>query len=239
MNFFTFDGKSSVDFGVYIGGQQTYGAPARSVTKTQVPGRNGDVIRDNGRWMNVTIAYNVVVMDQFEERTRQLNAWLANTRGYKRLVDTYHPEYFRMAAFNNSIEYDTKSFNASGRTQIQFDCKPQKFLFSGEDPYVYTGSEGMIFNPTEFDSKPLIKMLCDTGGGSVTVNGCNIVFSESGIVVIDSELQDCYNNDGTVNLNNKVTLTNDKFPVLKPGKNVITISSGVLELGILGRWFEI
>ena len=41
---FTFNGKSSKDFGVYISGLNTFGAPERDVDIISISGRNGDLI---------------------------------------------------------------------------------------------------------------------------------------------------------------------------------------------------
>ena len=54
INYFTFDGKTSTDFGMYISGSGTYNAPERDVTTYNIPGRNGDLIVDNGRFLNTT-----------------------------------------------------------------------------------------------------------------------------------------------------------------------------------------
>lgn len=63
INSFTFNGVSSETIGLYVGGQNTFGAPQRDVTKISIPGRNGDLVRDNGKFLNSEISYNVVAME--------------------------------------------------------------------------------------------------------------------------------------------------------------------------------
>ena len=41
---FLFDGKSSLDFGCYITGSDTFNSASKTQSKISVPGRNGDVI---------------------------------------------------------------------------------------------------------------------------------------------------------------------------------------------------
>ena len=65
-NWLTFDGVSLKDFGVYINGNQTYNAPARSRTYVSVPGRNGDLIIDNGRYENTELVYHAFIYRDYQ-----------------------------------------------------------------------------------------------------------------------------------------------------------------------------
>lgn len=133
LNYFVFDGESSLDYGVYIGGQNTYNAPERDVTKVSIPGRNGDLIQDNGRFLNVQVPYTIVVMDEFRDKTDAIKAWLLSKTGYCKLADTYHPGTYRLARVTGGIDFETSAFNATGKTQVIFDCKPERFLDSGDE----------------------------------------------------------------------------------------------------------
>lgn len=68
-SFLEFDG---VDIGaaceMFILGKGTYGAPSRDIEQIHVPGRNGDILVDNGGWNNVTIKYpNCNILSNFDE----------------------------------------------------------------------------------------------------------------------------------------------------------------------------
>ena len=89
------------------------------------------------------------------------------------------------------------------------------------------------YNPTPFESKPLIKV---TGTGTLTVNGVQIAISATP-TTIDCELMEAYN--GTTSRNSDIVLTPNKFPVLKPGNNTITLGSGITKLEITPRWWRI
>lgn len=235
INHFVFNGQSSLEYGVYVGGQGTYNAPQRDVTKITVPGRNGDLIKDNGRWLNIQVPYNIVVMDEFLDRTNDIRAWLCETTDYARLEDTYHPDYFRMARFSNSLEFETSAFNRTGKATVIFDCKPQRWLKTGEQA-VSMANGGNIFNPTRFSSRPLIRII-GSGNGTVTVGNYTIAVTDmSTYIDVDSEIQDCY--IGSTSANNKVTLSAG-FPLLVPGNTTVSWTGGVTDVDITGRWYTI
>ena len=235
LNYFVFNGESSLDHGIYVGGQGTYNAPQRDVSKISVPGRNGDLIKDNGRWLHIEVPYNIVIMKDFLDRTDEIRAWLNEPVDYCRLEDTYHPDSYRLARFAGPVEFETAAFNNAGKATVIFDCKPQRFLKSGEMLLPQTKNT-MIFNPTRFPSRPLIRVTC-TGSGTVTVGLYMITLSNIPTFVdIDSETQDCYAND--TSMNNKVSLSNG-FPLLMPRGNIVTWTGDVTAVSIAGRWYTI
>ena len=61
-NYLTFAGKNSKDFLLYISGPGVYDSPETDVELQTIPGRNGDLIRDNARagerrYKNLDISY--------------------------------------------------------------------------------------------------------------------------------------------------------------------------------------
>lgn len=237
LNYFIFDGESSLDYGVYIGGQDTYNAPQRDITKVGIPGRNGDLIQDNGRFLNVQVPYHIVVMDEFRDKTDAIKAWLLSKKGYCKLVDTYHPGTYRMARVQGGIDFETGAYNLHGKTKIIFDCKPQRWLDSGDVSVEYGDNPGAIENPTLFDSLPMIHIE-GNGSGVVTVGNASVSISNlAGYVDIDCELKLCYK--GGENMSQYVSMTDHKFPVLKPGNNNIAFSGGITGVTIKGRWWTI
>jgi phage-related protein len=236
INSFTFNGVSSETIGLYVGGQKTFGAPQRDVTKVSIPGRNGDLVRDNGRFLNTEIAYNVVAMDDFTETAMSVRNWLMSVKGYARLEDTYHPDHFRIARVTGTIDFETSAYNKTGKAQVVFDCRPQRFLKSGETAVILS-AEGTVTNPTLFDAKPLIRVR-GSGDCSVTIGNQIIAIEDvDGYVDIDCETMNCYN--GTVNCNSKVTLGAQGFPVLPPGNTGIDFAGGTTSVEITPRWWEI
>lgn len=136
-----FDGVDLVDFGVTLSGTGTYNAPERDVSRIQVPGRNGDLLLDNGRFFNIDVVYPVNIELGLPDKVRALRAFLLSHKGYFRLEDSYHPDEFRMAQYAGPFEITpTGSNNRYGRMELTFDCKPQRFLKSGELGKTYTGT---------------------------------------------------------------------------------------------------
>ena len=60
-DFFTYNGINSADFGCYVANANQFDAPARDVDTIEVPGRNGALTIDNGRYLNQTLTYSLYV----------------------------------------------------------------------------------------------------------------------------------------------------------------------------------
>lgn len=130
-----FGGVNSRDFGVWISGSDTYAAPERDTEHVSVPGRNGDLIIDNGRWKNKQVTYPAFFPYNFPEKMEAFRAAICRKLGYQRLEDSYHPDEYRMAEFVNGITpTNMAAYNKSGDFRLTFNCKPQRFLKSGDEP---------------------------------------------------------------------------------------------------------
>ncbi len=159
-NYFTLAGNDSRDFGVYINGQGTFNAPARSYNFISVPGRNGDLIGGDERLENIRLTYHAFIVRDFDRNLADLRAFLLSLRGYQRLEDSYHPDEYRMACFQGPLDLNVVPTNDAGEFDLTFNCKPQRFLVSGEapvritadssEPHTYTGSPA-AFEAEEFD----------------------------------------------------------------------------------------
>lgn len=161
-----FDGRRFSDFGVIVSGENTWAQPTRRVAKAQVPGRHGDLIVEAGEFENVDISYPAGIMQEFDSYT---NGWeqfeqflAARSDRYYRLEDEYHPNYYRMARFVPGISPRVGTLNRSGQFTVTFDCKPQKWLKSGDEEIVkttYTDGYGIeIVNNTPFPAYPEIQL---------------------------------------------------------------------------------
>lgn len=236
-NFFVFNGRSSRDFGIYISGSGTFGAPKRKFEEFTVPGRNGALKIDGRTFENASISYQCGIVRGFAQNAAALRSWLLSTAGYCRLEDTYHPEEFRMAQFNSGIDFtDFAQLLRAASVTLTFDCKPQRFLKSGENP-IYNPVK--IYNPTSFSAKPIIKFKMSAESGSVEVGECNIALvgmTIGDIITIDAETMDAIGSSGG-NANNGVTITGDME--LRPQSFSTVSSSGITDLTITPRWWII
>ena len=233
MSTITFGGRNLADFGVFISGEGTYGAPERSVTEEVVPGRNGTLVIDNGRFENLMVTYPAFIIEDFPQRIEGLRNYLSSIKGYARLEDSYHPDVFCLASFASGIDVKTSGrYNREGQFDLAFNRKPQRFLKSGEFNVTYTAS-GSIFNATRFTARPLIRI---TGNGKVTVGSVEITWSgSSSYVDVDCDVQDAYYMGS--NMNNYIQLSTNDFPKLEPGATQITLGTGVTRVDITPRWW--
>ena len=55
----TYNGKSTLDFGVHISGEDTWKTAAPDLERTSIPGRSGDLVSFNKRYKNVEIRYHI------------------------------------------------------------------------------------------------------------------------------------------------------------------------------------
>lgn len=132
MDYFVYDGKKSSDFGVFISGTETYGGPERDIQAVSIPGKTGDYILDNGRWKDKPYIFKAFIPRHFSENIGAFRAWLLSAPGYKRLEDTYHPEEYRLAAYVSGLDPDTGVMNYSGKFNLEFMAKSQRYLKAGE-----------------------------------------------------------------------------------------------------------
>ena len=220
--YLTFNGKSSRDFEVWISGTGTFDAPQRDVESVSVPGRNGNLHIDNERFENIQITYPAFIVGDFRRKFDAFKAYLLSQRGYGRLMDSYHPEIYRRAAYMGAIQPEMSALNRAGSFEVTFDCDPRRFLVKGEKLKLHTAST--IKNPTKFPALPLIRAY---GTGTLTVGSISVVINTADSYTdINSEIQEAYK--GSTNCNNKITLTDGEFPVLEPGENNISFTGGQL-----------
>lgn len=167
------DGINLANYGLYVTGQSVYNAPQRDVELVAIPGRNGDYIIDNGRFQNIEVTYPAGLREDttdFATRVAEIRNILASRHRYVRIEDDYNPDEYREGMFVSGLEVTPACHNIAGEFELVFNCKPQRFLKSGETA-VSMASGSSITNPTAFESKPLIEFC---GYGTMTVNGYEI-----------------------------------------------------------------
>lgn len=237
MGIVMFNGISSLDYGIQVEHPPEYQAPARDYEVIHVPGRNGDLVIDNGSYQNINRSYQMAIGDKRKDYTSMANViseWLHSVSGYARLEDSYEPEYYRMAMFQDEISIENIMQHA-GRLTVDFNCKPQRFLKSGEE-IIKISKRTTLYNPTGFNSLPCITVY-GSGRGVLSIGQYTITISNiNGSIVLDSEIQDVYK--GTVNRNADVTL-NKSFPEFVPGENSIGWSGGITYVEVIPRWWTL
>lgn len=231
MNTLSINGSTISD--IYVDASLSFNKPAKDLETFRVPGRNGSLIIDNGTWANVVIAYPCYTNSRatFEALINQLGAM----KGYQKIACSNDSTHFRMGAPIVPPTPKVRFLNQRFNFDLSFNCKPQRFLNSGET-VVTKNASGSISNPTSFESRPLLRIY---GTGVFTINGVAITVGSHGqnYVDVDCEMQDCYYN--TTNLNQYISFSGNDFPVLSPGSNSFTFGTGITQVKITPRWWEL
>lgn len=184
----TFDGASSLAYGVQIFGEGVFNAPERDVEMITIPGRNGTFALDNGRFNNILVTYpaNIIADNaaDFAQAVSDFRNQLCSRKGYCRLSDDYHPDEYRMAVYKSGLEVDEKLLR-TGEFDITFECKPQRWLTSGETATA-VANNGTLTNPTPFEASPLLAI---KGYGTIGFNGYEIELENEilGHIVLKSD----------------------------------------------------
>ena len=272
LNKLIFDGVDSSDFGVFISGEGAFDAPARRGEMISIPGRNGSLFMDEGVFENITVEYPAFIGTSYKEifRTKlgDLRSALTSRGNYKRLEDTYHPDEFRLGVYREGLEVDPQYLTRAGGFTLKFECKPQRFLLSGEISHVFY-SNGTILNPTLFASSPLIKV---NGNGTVAFGDNGeyrfIVSNNTGTIWIDTDIMEAYlpagnlypwtdeNGeqldqelgiglellDGTeypTNMLGHIEFVDSVMPKIEPGEQSVRMSPTIKKLEIIPRWWRL
>lgn len=159
-NYLIYKGKSTRDFGVGISGPGVWNAPERDIEPIAIPGRDGDLLIDNGRYRNIEVTYPAYIARGFNEKFDDFRDFMYSEPNYYKLQDTYHPEEFRIGILRSGVEAEPGTRNLSGRFNMVFDCKPQRFRVRGFQPqlfipFIQGNVSGSVFTPVAAEEQGL------------------------------------------------------------------------------------
>lgn len=232
-NWIVLDGKSLKDFKVYCSGDKTFSSPQRIIESISIPGRNGVLHRDKGAFDNIDVQYSCWIPSDFRNNIEALRNYLGSLVGYKRIEDTYNPDNYRLGMFQGPLDVSGYYASTFGSFTLAFNCRPERYLKSGEKVQTFTAGSHTIYNPSMFPSKPLIRAY---GTGSITTGGRTVtVKAANSYTDIDMEQLNAYKGDTNCNVN--VTATDkSKWLLLEPGRTNITVT-GFTKIEITPRWW--
>ncbi|BBN99154.1 phage tail domain-containing protein [Sporolactobacillus terrae] len=232
-NWFEFRGKKSTDFHLILREGHHIGSPDRDAEFISIPGRNGDLIRDNERFENFDDEYDCALMvgdaQNIEAQARAVKAWLQSEFSYGYLRDYNDLDYYREAVCTSKIDIE-KTLAQIGWAKIIFNCKPFKKSLVGLETVTLT-TEKTLYNAEAFKSEPYLKVY---GSGDVTIYVNNQSINLKGIedyIEIDSEMKNCFKDTQAQN----DRLRSD-WPVFLPGENNISWTGTVDKLEIIPKW---
>lgn len=161
----------------------------------------------------------------------KMSDWLGFP-GWSDLELGWDSEYMYKASVSRNVDINT-IFNNFGQMRLELLLHPVKYLKSGNTVISVTSGQ-TITNPTKTTAKPVIE-LTGTGDMSIFINGKETRFKNvQGKITIDSENRLVYR-DVTAEWSRLVRLSNDDFPILKPGANRI-VFNGATSVKIKPRW---
>lgn len=242
---------NSKNYGVYITGEAVYNAPERDSEMIVIPGRNGALYRDKGRFDNIDVIYHCGMFADSQQdfatniRTFRGDLIDASLNGYNYLYDDYNTDEFRLAVFKEMFEVSPVMNSTAGEFDVVFNCKPQRFLKTGATEY--SPNSGALFtNPTPFSSQPMISFKT-SGSGTITLshNQGNQTITVTNAptnttIYIDCEVGEVYSKSGQqlTSLNNYVSFGTN-IPVFYPGSTTFTYSNSITSVKVTPRWWRI
>lgn len=157
---------------------------------------------------------------------------------YYKLTDSYHPGEYRMARVARIEEISTTALNDGGRCRVVFDCKPQRYLATGEEKRSLTNETAATVELySYYASYPVITVQPLAGSRihgitveitangetmSVTVERNGGIFpSAAGAIVIDCGTKSASFTDSLP----IITAATTEFPHFEPGtENTIKVT---------------
>lgn len=241
MTYFTYNGRSSAEFGLHIEKKDVFSAPEYDAEFISIPGRSVDIINPNRRFANIKVTYTVFLARKnvaaLASNLRDIKGWLySEPDRYHELTDSYDAEYFRYGVISGNLDIE-EQLNKIGCFTVTFNCKPFKYSFAGQQTVTVDASELTITNPTAFESRPYMKIY---GSGLIRLvvqpegEGASLwtISEVDECIEIDSELMNCFK--GTALKND--TVKGAEFPALKPGVCTINCNGDVSRIEVVPRW---
>ena len=231
---FYLDGVDAASAGIHLQKPIVFSEAVPNIESKTIPGRNGALIFDTGSYENRRgSASCFCLQNDVETAISSAGRFLMAKKGYRRLETSDDPNHYWMARVKNSPQIEMR-LRVLAPFEIEFDCKPQRFLKSGENKTSFTSS-GSISNQYGQTALPLIT-LYGNGNGTLTIGSCVVeVNNLSGVLRLDSDTQNAYNDNGNQNMN----INAPYFPTLPDGETQIAFSGGINRVEIVPRWWEL
>lgn len=236
---FWLDGVAASDVGISLQREVTFEAAQRNTESVRILGKNGAHVYSDGSYQNVRgVAQCFALRADVAEVMGRISAWLMAEDGYRRLETSEDAGSFRLARIVASPRLEPR-VGLLAPFEVEFDCKPQRFLKYGDYPVRFAENGSLInvgwslINPTGFGTKPMIAVT-GSGAGTLTIGRTTITLSECDGVVIDSEERDVMRHGEDAN-----SLMSGAWPVLGAGTSPVSFSGGIVAVDITPRWWTL
>lgn len=233
-NGFSFAGRHTSEFKMYVETYPSQMAPKRKRTTVSVPGRNGDLHFTEDAFENAIQTYKCYFhgCEPMPAVSHEIKRWLTGPVGYQDLTDGYDRNKIRRAVFVGPMDIEN-TLNRYGRCTITFSCMPQVYDLDSfrtethDKPFEILASE-------EFPALPLITVY-GTGQGRLYVGTTLVDIKElDKELTLDSETQNAYRILNGTMINKNRTIIAPEFPILR-GKTRISWTGGITHIDIIKR----
>ena len=104
MTYFTYNGRSSAEFGLHIEKKDVFSTPEYDAKFISIPGRSGDIINPNRRFSNIKVTYTVFLA---RKNTAALASVLRDIKGwlYSSQTDTTNSPTLTMRSIFATVSF--------------------------------------------------------------------------------------------------------------------------------------
>lgn len=220
MGYFTFNGKSSLDFGLRVTKEYKILSTGIDVNTVSVAGRDGDLLISNNRLKSVSIELPCTIQSNksLQALSTDISDWL-NVDGYRDMTLSWDSDYIYRVAFIETFEI-ASIMRQFGTIKLNFLAQPVKYFKDGVQRQNL--SNGLALNGKgNVEAKPIIKL---TGNGEtiLTINGRKTKLKDiQGNIVLDMQSNQVYS--GNLSAWNKVVRSSEfTMPYLDARRNLIS-----------------
>lgn len=233
-NYLIFGDVDSRDYGILVYEKASFDASHRDITAQSVPGKNGDVLSDNGRYENIEREFDCIIYEDMYYQLADFRDAICSKIGYNRIETSVHPDEYFMGYIESDTSIKTDNNAKLAKFRLTFNCKPQRFLKSGEETQVFT-QNGAINNFTKQIALPYLKVY---GTGEFGIGNITCTISEADeYTEIDCETMICKKE--LTPKGQYVSFSQYEYPTLRPGSNGIALGAGITKIEITPRWYKL
>lgn len=208
----------------------------RKMNVVQVPGSSREIVDMEDAWECYDQPYSLFVGDGSQDSIQgELDevARVLFKKDWQILLDDYEPDVYRLAYYQGGFEAENRK-TFLGKFEVSFRCRPERFL-RFYDHAISVQNNGTLYNPTEFNAKPLIHVT-GTGTGTLTIAGQTITLKNMvDYLNIDCDKQDVYR----LSSENRNNCMEGEFPVLFPKTNTVGFTGGIESVSITPKFWII
>lgn len=237
---------NSADYNIYVLDNNDDDVAEPDYEYVSIPGRDGDLTLWNGKYKNKMITYTCYCSQNAKTNIPAFMSAILASPTVARIEDTIHSDYFKQGTVvgGNSPVYSDGG--ATARFELTFNCKPQKWLKSGEQEVEITGtsisSATRLTNPTVYPAIPLLEI---TGYGTCQLSYPNYKLTidsgaGSNVILHDCDTNHTYRIGTNASLNSYATVV---LPALWADRKGFAYLSAyrasTMTLKIIPRWWKL